>query len=518
MSQSEFLKYIESEEFQDLLRRYENSRKNNSAEYFDAEDLMDIAEYYHVTDRLEQTRETTKYCQELFPDNIMPRLLDIRIKLLEEGDVQEARRMFDALPNKEGNLECVYINAGIMIGEDNDGERANDYLRKIYNKLEKDISKGNSSPLIDDEDDEEDMLKLDFPLDVAMIFFEHGLPQLAEKWAHMVPERLAADVYDYWDYNGRIALELGKYEEAEKYWNKALDLDSYSMPAWLQLCDALYHQYKFKEALQATEYALAIDKDNPDATMAQGNCYYALNLIDETVLCFEKFTKLWPTNPLGHALFATVLICHRDKNQAYEHIKKCLEHLDLLPKNSQIEAMRTYCTIAAKVGDLDAALEGCERLRKMGMSEEDEYLVRGGVMLDWGDPIKAHGYFDQAMNMTDNSIVTMTRIAMMFYDHGYHEVTYSMLRNILKKIPLRVMHLFPSEGFVYLAASCRKLGRRSEYMRHLQTAVELAPLDASSVLGEFFEPGTDPADYVAMEEQGKAAPFPPKQDINFDIS
>jgi tetratricopeptide (TPR) repeat protein len=511
MSQSEFLKYTESEEFQNLLHRYENSRENDDTEYFDADDLMDIAEYYHIKDRLDLTRETTNYCQELFPDNIMPRLLNIRIKLLDDGDVQEARRMFDALPNKESNLECIYINADIMICEDQSGERADKYLHQVHERLKQDMLEGNSSPLIDAEEDEEDLIKMDFPLDAAMLFLEHGLPLLAEKWSRLVPEGIGADVYDYWDNLGRIALELGKYKEAEKYWNKALDLNSYSVQAWVQLCDALFHQSKFKEALQATEYALAIDRNSPDATMAQGNCYYALNMIDKTVKCFETFLKLCPNHPLGHMLLATVLICHRDADTAFEHIKKCVTNLDILNRQNQIEALRTYCSIAIKVGDLNEALAGCEKLCEMGVAEDDVELIRGGVMLEWGDPTAAHTHFGNAMKKSGNDVVTMTRIAIIFYDNGHPDVTYSMLQAMLTYTSKNELKYLPPEAYVFLAGACRKLGHQTAYMEYLQKAVELAPLDASSVLGEFFEPGTEPKDYVEMEKQGKAAPIsPPK--------
>ena len=63
-----FNQYIRTSEFKDLLKRYEQALKDNDSAFFDADDLLDIAEYYNIKNEYDKSNAAACYCLELYPD------------------------------------------------------------------------------------------------------------------------------------------------------------------------------------------------------------------------------------------------------------------------------------------------------------------------------------------------------------------------------------------------------------------------------------------------------------------
>ena len=62
MSSAEFAKYIHSSEFKHLLLQYENALETGGLVFFDSDDLIDIAEYYHISGELDKAEAAADYC------------------------------------------------------------------------------------------------------------------------------------------------------------------------------------------------------------------------------------------------------------------------------------------------------------------------------------------------------------------------------------------------------------------------------------------------------------------------
>ena len=57
MSSTEFNKYTNSSEFKSLLQQYENAQKAGEMMFFDSDDIVDIAEYYHIIGDLDSAED-----------------------------------------------------------------------------------------------------------------------------------------------------------------------------------------------------------------------------------------------------------------------------------------------------------------------------------------------------------------------------------------------------------------------------------------------------------------------------
>ena len=64
--------YFDSESFKKLLEQYEDSVKSGHPAYMDADDLADIADYYHYEGRLEDAAAAIELALQFNPDAIGP--------------------------------------------------------------------------------------------------------------------------------------------------------------------------------------------------------------------------------------------------------------------------------------------------------------------------------------------------------------------------------------------------------------------------------------------------------------
>ena len=87
----EDLDYFESEDFKEILRQYEESVKSGERIYMDADDLTDIADYYHYNNRLAEAEDAISLAIEYNPEAVGPMLYRAREAL--EKVVREAETL-----------------------------------------------------------------------------------------------------------------------------------------------------------------------------------------------------------------------------------------------------------------------------------------------------------------------------------------------------------------------------------------------------------------------------------------
>lgn len=499
MSSTEFNKYINSSEFKALLSKYENTLESEELVYFDSDDLVDIAEYYHMIDDIENAEAAADYCLKLYPTEAAPLLFKARMALVDYGDVVRAKSLLGQIEEDAESLETVYVTAEIMLS-DGGVDKAEEYLCAKYARF---MERDAGGSLDDEMEDGEDIP--DFALDVAMMYCDHGYSSYAEKWMQKtsVPEGDAAmEYYDTW---GRIYLTQARWDKAVDVINKTIDIDAYNVTAWLMMSDALFHQAQYQEALRSVEYAIAIAPDEPEAYLTKGNCLYALNHLGEAAKCFEHYLELCPEDPVGELLIATTYFCLLRTTEAYEHIKKVMQHFDELPLSQSLDALRNCASIAAKMGDATLAMECCDQLEKLGAPSVEADLVRGAVCLETVDRKRAMAYFGKAVEAADYDLKVIGRIGVICFESGLFSMAYKMLKEALAPYRDTGFVSCPVQSLAFFAAACRALGKRKEYLQYLEYAVRLAPLDTSSVLGEYFPSGTEPRDYlkIELEREGK---------------
>ena len=106
--------YFKSEEFQDILERYEASINAGSTPFMDADDFVDVADYYGWQEDDDRAEEAIHYALELYPSSTLPNVFMAR-RALAQDDIAEAEFYANAIENRDA-LRCLYTT-GIFISE-----------------------------------------------------------------------------------------------------------------------------------------------------------------------------------------------------------------------------------------------------------------------------------------------------------------------------------------------------------------------------------------------------------------
>ena len=333
MSQTEFQKYIHSKKFKDLLAKYEEGISCGSMPYIDTDDLIDIAEYYHINNRMADSEKAVEYCLELSPNDEYALFFKARLMLTVYHNPTEAQRIIESIDDYKSLIESIYILAEVKM-QQGKADEAEDMLQKEYRNIIKEIEEKadgvDTSYNDDEEDDDNDEISAEetlsrFPLDVATLYCDYGFLEYADSWLCKVKDCGGELSFEYYETLGRLRLYQNKYAEAIDAFNNALDVDAYNVAIWMQLSEAQSCCEKYADALQSIEYALAIEPNAEDAMLMKGNALYDLARYDDAMTLFRHMEERQPANPQINLFLAALCFETECRAEGMKEFQKALE-------------------------------------------------------------------------------------------------------------------------------------------------------------------------------------------------
>lgn len=461
-------KYFESSDFKEKLQIYENAQNAGNSVYLEADDLTDIAEYYHSIGNMEACMHAVNYAIHLFPGATMPLVFRARVALLIENNVARAQEYAEMIDDK-ADLDYLYVKAEIMIVDDRVDE-ANEFLQQEYEQL----------------DDEED--KADFVIDVANLFADYELMSIAEQWLALSDEY---DATDYKELQGRIAIWQGDFEESKRIYNELIDRNPYSFTYWNQLATTQLMHNEIMDSIQSSEFALAINPDDEDATLNKANGLFSLGNFEEACKYYERYSKICPNSEVGEMFQGISLINLNKTEEGVEHLKKAEQIAGAYSENLHDIYVELAYSLSV-LGHHDETLEYIEKISQL--EDHDPYetdILKGHVHLQKGEIEKAMLCFQHAVNASNGLPRVILRIGVCIYDNGYYSLAYDVFHLLLDDASDDW-----KEGWSYLALCCKLLSRDTEFVYAVRKACQLNPVEAKLVLGELFPDNISPDDYV----------------------
>lgn len=461
-------KFYESPEFKEKFQLYENAQASGTSVYLEPDDLTDIAEYYHILGNIDACKNTVDYAIKMFPGATMPLVFRSRVALLMEHDVALAEEYAEMIDDK-ADLEYLYLKAEIMIVDDR-AEEAETFLRDAYEELE------------DDED------KADFLIDVANLYADYELMEYAQQWLSLSEEY---DSTDYKELQGRIAMGLGDYEESNRIYNELIDRNPYSFTYWNQLASSQLLHNEIMESIQSSEFALAINPDDEDATLNKANGLFNLGNFEEACKYYERFTKISPNSEVGEMFFGISLINLNRTEEGVEHLKKAESLADAFSEYLHDIYVELAYSLTA-LGKHEDAMEYIEKISQLDDCDPYETdVLKGNVHLQKGETAEAMKCFQHAVTASNGSPRVILRIGICIYDNGYYSLAYDVFHLLLDDASDEW-----KDGWSYLALCCMLLSRKDEFVYAVRKACQQNPVEAKMVLGEIFPENLSPDDYV----------------------
>lgn len=458
--------YFESQKFKNILKRYEDAEAIGTTEFFDSDELTDIAEYYYNNGKRAKATTILDNAIATFPGSALPLVLRARTALSDEHDADKARyyasMVFDKL-----DLDYLYLEAEIRLSEQHDDE-ADTFLREKMEEL-------------DDED------LPDYILDVATLFADYNNTNLAQKWLELSDE---TDLEDYQELKGRIAFGKGNYEESERIFEKLLDSNPYSNRLWNSLASAQFMREHIDEAISSCEFSIAINPNDEDAILNKANGLFRLGNYTDALNYYQRFERLCPNDESGNLFQGNTLLSLNRPKEALVQFRLA-ERKAKQDSQYLLEIYQELAFALSMLGHLDEALSYLDKVKILHDNDNNELLVmRGHIYLEHNRTLEAQECFSQALINSHHAPEIFLKIAISIYECGFTRIAYKMFKTLLDAELDNW-----TDGYSYMAACCKSLNKQRDFLKYLKNACETNTYEAKLVLGELFPKDVRPEQY-----------------------
>ena len=258
-----------SDDFHEVLERYENMIKDNGRIYFDCDDLIDLAEYYAYNKMPKKSSEVIEYAQTLHPDNQDIQLYQCRI-LLINGNAEEALEKLNSLPDQT-DREVTFLRAEILLDMEEDA-KADEELKRLA---------------------ADELYSKETVIDIANLYMDSNLPDKAYEWGKDLFEKYPDDK-EVSDLMYRCLYDSEDYDAAIEIVNKRLDENPYSEYEWMKLARCYMSQENASKAIEALEFALSINDKSTDVLECMAFCLMQMQETKKACQVWKKLQKIVP--------------------------------------------------------------------------------------------------------------------------------------------------------------------------------------------------------------------------------
>ena len=382
--------YFRSKAFKQVLEEFERCEANNEPCIISSEDYSDLVLYYHQKGQDEKASEIFGKAMTLYPNALSLMTVKIRL-LLTKGLVDEAWKLAEQIEDQE-DPEYSHITAEIMIAEGK-FEEADQYLEEWYQERE----------------DEEYME--DYALDTAWLLHDLNLFDLARKWLDKVEDH---DNEEYLELKAALLALEGKNEEAKKIINQLIDRDPYAVAYWNLLAYTQLKNGEVKDSVTSSEYALAINPEDPEAIYYKANAMYALDNIEEALRYFERYSNQDPFDANGE-FFQGVCLCDLKRlEEALVHLQKAeqLMESDAMYSFEPSSLYQELAYVYSMTKHPDEAMGYLNKINTDEFSSNELNLIKAHLLLQCKRFEEAQDCLAEVMGNTDDN-TTGKEYAMM---------------------------------------------------------------------------------------------------------
>lgn len=466
--------YFDSEEFHKLLDIYETSINAGEPVFMDADELVDIADYYQYTGEKDKAEAAISLALSLAPGSTTPLTYRIHEALFQQNNPKKAWELLEQMIDKD-QLDYVCDRAEILICEGN-VEEADKYLHENYLTLSA-------------EDQQ------DFMIEAATIFIEWGQPEKAMQWATRAisDDSSLKDSIEYKELMARALLGLGKYKDSQRILNELINKDPFSKKYWNALASAQFMNEDYSEAVQSSEYAIALDPEDPEGLIAKANGLLRLGNYEEALKYFQHYLDLVPDDEFAMLHTGTCLMTMMRLEEAIDILKKAQA---LTTKESPYfwDIYQELAFAYAENKEPDKALEVLDQAEAMEYDLVQILLIRGHIFLSAEKLDEAKEAFGKAIRMSDSRKQTMLRVIVSFLENRYVKGAYAFLQRFLTHYDEEEEGK-NTEGYAYMALCCYELKKHEEFLNYLQKACEVNPQECRIAVGNMFPEDVKPENY-----------------------
>ena len=463
--------YFDDEEFKEMLADYERTVQSGQLVFMDVDDLADIAEYYHLKERYDESRQAMDRAIELEPDSVVALNYQLH-DAIDVGDYAAAEEFLARMPDDAP--EYIYCRAELWLVQGM-VDKADEYLKKWLENTPKDEYQ-------------------DYVVDVANLFTEYGDSEKGMEWMmRAYPE----ETDDFKELMGRTYYGLGAYDDSERIFQELIDKHPFQKRYWHALANTQYMKEDYGASVTSSEYAIAIDPEDPEGIMAKANALFRLDNFEEALKYYQRYSEKEPDDEFALLHEGS---CHINLRH-YKEAVECLLKAEQVAAPDSPYLAEIYQELAFAYGDqglVGDALQTLDKTRDLDCDHDDLMVIRGHILLSNVLIDEAEAAFREAIINSDYSPKIYLRVAVSLLDCNLLEAAYKMFKHLLTHAEKDF-----DQGYSYMALCCHSMQRYDEYLDYLQQAVSHNPEEAKIVLAHLFPEDMKPDEYYkyAKKEQ-----------------
>lgn len=432
----------ERDSIDELLKSYNNLR-NGVRGFIEEEAFERIIEYYDEKEEISKAMEAVDTALEYFPysSSLLIKKADLLLatrKYNQALDVLEKAELFDAT---DINLYILKTEAYLALDRQ---EEAVALLESVLNQFEGEEKVDLLFELADVYDDYEEFDKVFDCLKVIL-----GEEPTNEEALYKIC---------FWtDFTGRN-------EESIRLHLKIIDEHPFSELAWFNLAAAYQGLKLYEKAIDAYQYAIAIDEKFDFAYRNIGDAYIRIRKYKEAIESLEKVLELSkPEEVIYEAIGHCYDRLHK-YGQARFHYRKA-SHLN--PDDSKLY-YKIACTYYNE-GQWGSAVKQLDSALKIHRNQHEYNLLKGECLLQLGELREAVAFLSTAVRVRPRNLSGWEALIRCLYAGGHYsearQQTLSALRHTNEK-PL---------FFYYLSAILFALNKSKEGLLYLEKGLAVSP-------------------------------------------
>ena len=435
--------YHDKESLAELLKHYNNLRNGQKSIFLEEEAFEKIIDYYDEQEDLAKALEVAETAIEYFPysASLLIRKADVLLatrKYKDALEILERAELFDAT---DINLYILKTDAYLAMDMQ---EQAVELLEKAVTAFEGDEKLELLFELADVYDDYEEFDKV---FDCLKVILQE----------EPTNEEALYKICFWTDFTGRN-------EESIRLHLEIIEEHPFNELAWFNLAAAYQGLKLYEKAIDAYQYALAIDEKFDYAYRNIGDAYIRLRKYREAIEALEKVLELSKPEEVIYEAIGHCYDKMKNYAQARFHYRKA-SHLN--PDDSKLY-YKIACTYyhegqhASAVKQLDAAL-------KIHRSQAEYNLLMGECKLKLEEYKEAIQYLSTAVRVRPKNVSGWEALIRCLYTAGFYSEAKQQIMAALDHTSHKPVFYY------YLSAVLFALGKSKEALLYLQKGLGMAP-------------------------------------------
>lgn len=493
--------YFESDEFREVLASYEEALANGESPYLDADDFTDVADYYLSCDRPDDAMKAVNRGLRIHPgDEVL--LCAMSSIYVYTHRYDDARKCIE--DNELSGNDILYQKAQLVYAIDNDRELAEQMFRKW---MENEIA---------------DVSAKDLP-NVERESYVHIISSFVELHDNSIENEQDYALIHKWivEYIEKFQ-PLGKYEHdvsvadfcrnnyladlLVRALTQILDENPYLPHGWSILALGYFTLENYEQAIEASDFALAIDPNDNDALLTRAYCHNYLDQKDVALQYFDRYWELENKDLVQGIPYADCLASTGDKAKAMRMLligeEALLREKDENGFKTEERRKRYLQAMSDLIGVYQSLerYEDCERcvsyLLEIEPFNAEFVFMQGNYQLAQQKIDEALASYSQAICEADDKVMMSVDIALTMVLNNYDDSALEVLEAIDKmliKSPQKspsVKNLPAVKALTYL-----KLGQSDLFLSNFKKAVEVTPDLIKNIFGGYFPEDLSIEDY-----------------------